>query len=572
MGKDIFTVKSAGSQHRPGIYRSNSSHYAISIANSRIVPYDEKGNPLSPDNSQDAFDPETLERGLKSRHVQLIALGGCIGTGLFVGTGSALSACGPAPLLISYMIMSIVMFFVMNMLGEMTTFLPLPGNGPQAFVTNYFDSSLGFATGWNYWYAFAMLVASEVTAASIVIQYWTTKVNVAVWITILLIVIIALNMSSVKYFGEAEFWFASIKLIAITGLIIVGIVIFFGGAPTHDRLGFRYWQRPGAFTEHLTEGNTGKFLAVWTAIIKSGFAFICSPELVSVCGAESVAPRRNIPKAANRFIYRLAFFYIMGTLVIGVIVAYTNDRLLNGSSDASASPFVIGIQNAGIKVLNHIVNAVILTSAASAGNSFLYSSSRTLFGLATNGLAPKIFTTVNRMGVPYYAVAASCLLGFLSYLNVSSGGANVFTWFSNICTISGFISWLAVTLAYIRWRKAIAYHGLSERVTYKTILQPYGAYFVLIFIGLVTITNGYAVFFDFKASDFIAAYITLPIFLVLYVGHKLYNYFALGKTEFVIPLEQIDLITGLDLIEEEERMTPERLPSNFMEKIWYWIA
>lgn len=571
MGKEIFLVKSASS-HRPGIYRSNSSHYAISITNSKIVPYDEKGYPLSPDDSEVAFDPETLERGLKSRHVQLIALGGCIGTGLFVGTGSALLMCGPGPLFLSYLIMSVVMFFVMNMLGEMTTFLPLPGNGPQAFVTNYFDASLGFATGYNYWYAFAMLVASEVTAAAIVVEYWTTKVNVAVWITIFLVVIIALNMTSVKYFGEAEFWFASIKLIAITGLIICGIVIFFGGAPTHDRLGFRYWQRPGAFKEHLTGGSTGRFLAVWTAIIKSGFAFICSPELVSVCGAELVAPRRNIPKAANRFIYRLAFFYIFGTLVIGVTVASTNPRLLNGNSDASASPFVIGIQNAGIPVLNHIVNAVILTSAASAGNSFLYSSSRTLYGLLVAGLAPKFFATVNRMGVPFYAVGMSSIFGFLAYLNLSSSAANVFTWFTNICTISGFISWLCVTLAYLRWRKAIQYHGLENRVTYKTILQPYGAYFVLVFIGLVTITNGYAVFFHFKAADFVAAYITLPIFAVLYCGHRAWNYFNNGVKHWVTPIEDIDLFTGLDLIEEEDRMVPDRIPRNMAERVWFWIA
>lgn len=151
--------------------------------------------------------------------------------------------------------MSAVIFFVMNMLGEMTTFLPLPGNGAQAFVNDYFDDSLGFAIGYNYWYAFSMLIASEVTAAAIVIQYWNTSVNIAVWITIFLAVIVGLNMSSVKYFGEAEFYFASLKLIAITGLIILGVVLFFGGGPNHDRLGFRYWEHGGAFKQHLTGGG-----------------------------------------------------------------------------------------------------------------------------------------------------------------------------------------------------------------------------------------------------------------------------------------------------------------------------
>ncbi|CAK7901809.1 proline-specific permease [[Candida] anglica] len=566
--KEFYTVKS----NKTGIYRSSSAHYGLSILNSQILSYDKDGNPLSPDDSSEPFDPKTLERGLKSRHVQLIALGGCIGTSLFVGTGLTLSTCGPAALFISYVIMCTIMYFVMNILSEMTTFLPLPGNGPQAFVGNYLDPSLGFATGWNYWYNFAILVAAEVTAAAIVVDYWKVKVNIGVWITIFLAIIIFLNMTSVKYFGEAEFWFACLKFIGLSGLIIVGVVIFFGGAPTHDRLGFRYWKHPGAFTEHLVSGNTGRFLTMWTALVKSGYAFIGAPELVSVCGAESVAPRRNIPKATNRFIYRLAFFYVCGTLIIGVIVPYNNARLMKGGSDAGASPFVIGIQLAGINVLDHIINAIILTSAASAGNSFLYSASRNLYSLALNGQAPNIFTRVNRMGVPYYAVGASSLLGLLAYLNVSSASSNVFTWLSNICTISGFLTWLTVAFAYLRWRKAIEYHGLGDRVTHKTILQPYGTYYVIGFISILTLTNGYAVFFDFNASDFIAAYITLPVSVVLYFGHRIYNYYVNGVKEWIIPIEKIDLFTGLDLIEDEAANDIERKPEGIIQKIWYWVA
>lgn len=506
---------------------------------------------------------------LSTSEVQLLTFAG---TGLFIGTGSALSQCGAASLFISYVIMSAVIFFVMNMLGEMTTFLPLPGNGAQAFVNDYFDDSLGFAIGYNYWYAFSMLIASEVTAAAIVIQYWNTSINIAVWITIFLAVIVGLNMSSVKYFGEAEFYFASLKLIAITGLIILGVVLFFGGGPNHDRLGFRYWEHGGAFKQHLTGGDTGRFLGVWTAIIKSGFAFICSPELVSIAGGECQKPRRNIPKACNRFIYRLCFFYIFGTLVIGVIVNSNSNRLLSGGSDASASPFVIGIQNAGIPVLNHIINAVILTSAASAGNSFCYSASRSLYSMAVKGLAPSCFAKVNKLGVPYYCVLVSSAVGCLAYLNCSSSSSNVFTWFSNIATISGFISWIAVGMAYLRWRKAIEYHNLQDRVTYRTILQPYGAYFVIIFIGLVTLTNGYAVFFDFNGADFVAAYITFPIVIALYFGHKIYNRTVNGVSRWIRPLEEVDLFTGLDLIEEEDNNTPDRVPKNVAEKIWYWVA
>ncbi|ODV77882.1 proline specific permease [Suhomyces tanzawaensis NRRL Y-17324] len=559
---------------KPSIYRSKSSFLDLGISNSRVVHVDEKGKMMSPSNSHstlETFNEDSLERGLKSRHVQLIAIGGAIGTGLFVGSGAILSTCGPASLFVAYLIMSFVIYFVMQMLGEMTTFLPLPGNGAQSFVNDYLSDSFGFAIGYNYWYAFSILVAAEVTAAAIVVEYWTESVNIAAWISILLALTIALNMLSVKFFGEAEFWFASLKLIALTGLIILGVVLFFGGGPNHDRLGFRYWKH-SPFKEHLVEGSTGRFLGIWTAIIKSGFSFICSPELVATAGGECQKPRRNIPKAARRFIYRLAFFYVIGVLVIGVIVSSNNKRLLSGGSDASASPFVIGIQNAGIKVLNHIINAVILTSAASAGNSFLYSASRALYSVACRGNAPAVFKTTNRFGVPYYCVAASSVFGFLSYLNVSSSSANVFAWFSNISTISGFISWILVAFAYLRWRKAINYHGLSERVTFKTPFQPYGAYFVIFFISLVTITNGYAVFFDFKVGDFLAAYITFPIVVVLYVAHRFYAWKVNGVQYWLKPIKDIDLITGLDIIEEEDRLEPDPIPKNWVERIWYWIA
>lgn len=545
---------------------SIKSEGQISVAASRMIAENQALSPYGTFRGQ-----KTLERGLKLRHVQLIALGGGIGTGLFVGTGAALGTCGPAAVFISYIIMSFVIWQVMNMMAEMVTFLPVPGNTAQNFVTSYFDESLGFAIGYNYWYAFSILIAAEVTAAAIVIQYWTTKVNIAVWITIFLVLIFLLNMISVKFFGEAEFWFASLKLIAIIGLIILGIVLFFGGGPNHDRLGFRYWKHGHAFKEHLTGGDTGKFLAVWTAIVKSGFSFICTPELVTAAGGECIAPRRNIPKAANRMIYRLASFYILGSLVLGVICDSNVERLQAGS-DASASPFVIGIQNAGIPALNHIINAVILTSAASAGNSFLYSASRALYTMALKKKAPRIFTTVNNRGIPYYCVIVSWLVGCLAYLNVSSGSANVFAWFSNISTISGFVSWIAVSFSYLRWRKAIVYHGLSDRVTYRTILQPFGAYFVIFFIGLVTITNGYGVFFDFKIGDFLAAYITLPIVLCLYVGHLIFVRFRDGRITFMKPLHEIDLITNLDAVEEEDASIPPRVPKNFLERLWFWIA
>lgn len=214
-----------------------------------------------------------------------------------------------------------------------------------------------------------------------------------------MLVILLLNIIAVSFFGEAEFWFASIKLITITGLVILAVVLFFGGGPNHDRIGFRYWEpnNPGAFKPYLVGGSTGRFLAYWIAFVKAGFAFITSPELIALAAGETVAPRRNIPKAAKRYVWRLAIFYGLGSLAIGIIVPYNDPRLLSPDSDASASPFVIGIARAGIRGLNHVINAAILTSAWSAGNAFLYSGSRILYSMSLTGQAPKIVSkaTVN---------------------------------------------------------------------------------------------------------------------------------------------------------------------------------
>lgn len=378
-------------------------------------------------------------RGLKSRHIQLLALGGAIGTGLFVGSGQTLATVGPADFFMAFAVMSVIIWFVTQSLAEMTTWLPVPGASVPFYINRFWDPSLAFASGWNYWYTYAILVAAEISAASIVIDYWTTKVHVAVWITILLVVVVALNIFAVKFYGEAEFWFASIKIIALVVLIITGIVIFFGGGPAQNHvLGFHYWNDPGSFNDYLVPGSTGRFLGFWHALVLSGFAFVTSPELVAITAGESEAPRRNIPKAASRFVYRLAFFYCVGSLVISVIVPYNNGNLLSGNSDASASPFVVGIQLAGIPVLNHIVNAVILTSATSAANSFVYAASRNLYSLACVGQAPSIFKKCTKNGnVPIFAVGFTAALACLVYLSVSSGSAQAFNWFLNLTTISG---------------------------------------------------------------------------------------------------------------------------------------
>ncbi|KAL7925851.1 amino acid permease/ SLC12A domain-containing protein [Trichoderma austrokoningii] len=534
--------------------------------------YDINIEASSPSDNNDftlAHDGEQLKRGLKSRHLQFLALGGAIGTGLFVGSGGILADTGPAPLFMAYLSMSIIVYVVMNVLAEMTVYLPFRGVTIPYYVSRYVDPSLGFAAGWNYWYAYTMLVAAEASAAAIVIEYWTTSVNVAAWITIILVVLLGLNLFAAAIFGEAEFVFASIKLIALFVLCIIGIVLFFGGGPDqHHVLGFHYWNDPGAFVEYNVKGSTGKFLGYWHAFVKAGFAFITSPELIAIAAGEAVSPRRNLKKAARRFVFRLALFYGVSSLIIGIIVASNDPRLL-GASDASASPFVIGIQNAGIPVLNHIINAVILTSAWSAGNSFLYSASRVLYSMAIGGQAPKVFALTNRLGVPYVAVLFTWVFTLLAFLNVSNSGATVFNWFVNISTISGFIAWIIILITYLRFRKAIIFNNLLGELPYKTPFQPYATWFALFVISILTLTNGFQIFIgdNWNVSDFIAAYITLPIVLVLYLGHKIWK-----RTPFCIKTSEVDVITGKKEMDEMEAMDQPPVPKNWLQKVWFWLA
>lgn len=466
--------------------------------------------------------------------------------------------------------MTFVVWIIMNNLAEMVTYLPLRGITIPYFTGRFVDPSLAFALGWNYWYAYSILIGAEATAAGIVIDYWNLPVHGAVWIAIVLAVILVLNIVAVGFFGEAEFWFTSIKVLTICGLTILGIVLFFGGGPNqHGVLGFHYWSDPGAFNEYLVPGSLGRFLGVWNSIIKAAFAFISSPELIAIAAGETVSPRRNIPKAARRFVWRLAIFYGLSSLIIGVIVPSTDSRLLGASSDASASPFTIAIQQAGIPVLNHIINATILTSAWSAGNSFLYSGSRVLYSIALEGNAPRIFKRVTTNGVPWVAVLATWAIGALGFLNVSNTGSEVFGWLSNIATISALISWVVVMITYLRFRASMQYHALLETLPYKTPLQPYATYVVLALVLTLTWTNGFAVFISghWDVRNFLAAYITIPIFLLLYVIHK-----AWFRTPWVIPTKDTDAETGRREMERLELLDEPRIAKNSLHKIWLWIA
>lgn len=493
---------------------------------------------------------QSTKRGLKSRHAQMIALGGTIGTGLFVGSGATLARGGPAFILASYTIIAILVFFVFTAIAEVAAYLPLTGGTMAYFGFRYVSSSLGFAMGWLYWYSLGILVPYEITAAGLVIDYWESPVNIAVWITIFIIVIVGLNFFPVGVYGETEFWFASLKVFMMIGLLILSFILFWGGGPNHQRLGFHYWKNPGAANTFIKKGDTGRFIAFLSTLILSAFPFTFSPELLVVTAGEMQSPRRNLPVAAKRYFFRLIFFYLGSVLAIGVICASNDKALTDGGAGAKSSAFTVGITNAGIHGLGSVVNAIIITSAWSSGNSFLYLSSRSLYSLAVAGNAPSIFKRCTKGGVPYLAIGISALFSPLAYLNVGNSGSKVFSWLVNLTNTSGFISWICCCIVYLRFRKACITQGVTE-LPYHSFVQPAGAWIAIVGFVIFVLINGFDVFFPnrFSPSAFLTAYIGIPIFLAIYLVHRLFHH----SDAWAHRPEDVDLTSGLQAVLAAEK-------------------
>ncbi|KAI2462907.1 putative amino acid permease [Annulohypoxylon bovei var. microspora] len=494
----------------------------------------------------------SLHRGLKARHITMIAIGGAIGTGLIIGTGKALAQAGPGSIFISYSIVGAVVYLVMAALGEMASWLPMSA-GFTGYASRFCDPSLGFALGWTYWFKYIIVTPNQLTAAALVIQFWLPRdrVNPGVWITIFLIAIVSINYFGIRFFGEFEFWLSSFKVVVIIGVIILALVIAAGGADG-DPKGFRYWSSPGAFAPYISTGSWGEFLGFWSTMVTATFAYL-GTELVGVTVGEAQNPRKTIPRAIRLTFYRIVFFYCISILLIGMCVPYDSKELAfaNGNTGtANASPFVVAIKLAKIPVLDHILNGCILLFVFSAANSDLYIASRTLYGLSSDGAAPSIFRRTNANGVPLYSLVTSAAFGLLAFLNVSDDSKVVFTYFVNLTTIFGLLTWISILVTHVWFVRARRAQNLTnDMMPYTAPLGIWGSYGALFMCILIALTKNYDVFvgdWNKKYPTFITGYLGIPIYLLLILGHKLWT-----KSKGVRPHE-CDFYTGKDIIDREE--------------------
>ncbi|CAK9437807.1 uncharacterized protein LODBEIA_P21850 [Lodderomyces beijingensis] len=507
-----------------------------------------------------------LSRSLKPRHLTMIAIGGSIGTGLFVGSGGSLHTGGPAGLLLAYILIGTMIYCTVHSLGELAVAFPISG----AFITyntRFIDPSWGFAMAWNYAMSWLVILPLELVAAAVTIKYWDESTNSAAFVVIFYALIIFINLFGVKGYGESEFVFSITKITAVIGFMILGIILAAGGTGK-GYIGGKYWHHPGAFANG--------FKGVVTVFVGAAFAF-GGTELVGLAAAESTNPRKSLPSACRQVFWRITLFYVISLTLIGLLVPYDEPRLFSAKNMASASPFVIAIQNGGIKGLPSVMNVVIMIAVISVGNSSVFGSSRTLAALAASNQAPKIFGYIDKQGRPLVGIIFHLAIGALCFLAASSKRNLVFNWLLALSGLSSIFTWGSINLCLIRFRRALKVQGRdTSELAFKAQPGLIGAYWGLILNVVILGLQVWIAIFPLKdkpsAENFFMNLLTVPVVLVFYIGHKIYS----KNWKLFYRANEIDIDTGradldLDLLKQELAEEREYMAAQPFYKRWWSV-
>ncbi|EGO57080.1 hypothetical protein NEUTE1DRAFT_84772 [Neurospora tetrasperma FGSC 2508] len=485
-------------------------------------------------------DGTEIEHTMKSRHLHMIAIGGSIGAGFFVGSGKALHNGGPASLLIDFAIIGVMMFNVVYALGELAVMFPVTG-GFYTYSTRFIDPSWGFAMGWNYVFQWAIVLPLELTVCGFTVGYWNQDISVAVWITIFLVAIIIINVFGTLGYAEEEFWASSFKLGATIVFLIICLVMVLGGGPKGSRYdhytGAALWYSPGAFANG--------FRGFCSCFVTAAFAF-SGTELVGLAAAEAKNPVKSLPGAIKQVFWRITLFYILGLFFVGLLIPYDDENLLGANPfiNVNASPFVLVGKYANLTGFDSFMNVVILVSVLSLGVSCVYGGSRTLTALAQQGYAPKIFTYVDRSNRPLFSVLAIIAFGPLAYVNLAAAGPTVFDWLLSLSGLAALFTWGSICLSHIRFRKAWALKGHSvEEIPFRAAGGVWGSWLGLVLVVLVLIAQFYVAIcppgggFN-TVEGFFVQYLALPVVIVFWIGGFIWK-----RTSW-LRVDQIDVDTG----------------------------
>lgn len=468
----------------------------------------------------------SVQRNLKTRHVTMIALGGCIGTGLFMTSGSTISKAGPGGGLVAYIAMGLMVYFLMTSLGELATNLPVSGSF-ATYNARYVDPALGFAMGWNYWFNWAITVAVDISTAALLIQYWLPKSPGWIWSLLVLIVIFLINALTVSTFGETEYWLSIIKVTTVIIFLIIGFAMIFGimNGPAVGLKNFTYKKAP----------FVGGIPAIINVFLIAGFSFQ-GTELIGVTAGESEDPKKAVPKAINDVFWRILLFYILSIFIIAALIPYTSPNLLSAANgNIAVSPFTLVFKRAGLAFAASFMNAVVLTSVLSSANSGAYASTRMLYSLAQDKYAPKIFAKTTKNGIPFYALLATILVSLLTF-TTSIFGQKIYMWLVAASGLTGFIAWVGIALSHYRFRQAFIKQGhqLSE-LKYHAKLFPLGPIIALILCIIVIGGQNIEAFVKWDWQQIGITYISIPLVLILYFGYKWKHHTK------IIPLDEIDV-------------------------------
>ena len=468
----------------------------------------------------------SVQRNLKTRHVTMIALGGCIGTGLFMTSGSTISKAGPGGGLVAYIAMGLMVYFLMTSLGELATNLPVSGSF-ATYNARYVDPALGFAMGWNYCFNWAITVAVDISTAALLIQYWLPKSPGWIWSLLVLIVIFLINALTVSTFGETEYWLSIIKVTTVIIFLIIGFAMIFGimNGPAVGLKNFTYKKAP----------FVGGIPAIINVFLIAGFSFQ-GTELIGVTAGESEDPKKAVPKAINDVFWRILLFYILSIFVIAALIPYTSPNLLSAANgNIAVSPFTLVFKRAGLAFAASFMNAVVLTSVLSSANSGAYASTRMLYSLAQDKYAPQIFAKTTKNGIPFYALLATILVSLLTF-TTSIFGQKIYMWLVAASGLTGFIAWVGIALSHYRFRRAFIKQGhqLSE-LKYHAKLFPLGPIIALILCIIVIGGQNIEAFVKWDWQQIGITYISVPLVLILYFGYKWKHHTK------IIPLDEIDV-------------------------------
>ncbi|KAI0124023.1 AAT family amino acid transporter [Xylariales sp. AK1849] len=485
---------------------------------------------------------DLLQRRLNNRQIQLIAIGGSIGTALFVSIGGGLMRGGPGSLFIAYTLYSCLLGLVNNCMAEMGTAHPVSG-GFVRMAGKWVDDALGFMAGWNFFFYEALLIPFEITALNLVLTFWRDDIPVAAVCAACIVLYAALNMLAVKAYGEAEFWLSGGKVVLIFILFFFTLFTMSGANPQHDAYGFRYWSNPGSFAEYHTTGSLGRFEGLLAALWSASFTVV-GPEYIAMVAAEAKRPSIYIKGAFKTVYWRFMIFFMLGALCVGIVIPYNDKTLVGilggdkgGSGTAAASPYVIAMDNLGVTGLPHLTNALMLTSIFSAGNTYTYCATRSLYGLALEGRAPSFLRYCTKNGVPIFCFMVVMIFPFLSFLQLSNGSSKVLTWLVNLITAGGIIDYIVMTITYLCFYRACKAQGFDRRsLPYYGYFQPYCGWIGLCGMTLVVLCYGYSSFTPWSVENFFVYYTMVILAPILYFGWKLIH-----RTK-IVGAHELDLV------------------------------